>query len=105
MYDTTGLVGEGTAHLPATDDCVQQFVIDRHQLAGSNRQFVQRRANDAVSYIECGQAVLARNAVAVLRIEIVISLVSDSARIVKRFGIRVGSDYVQSVAEAPSRFH
>ena len=60
-------------------------LLHRQQLAGSDGQFVKCRANDSILDIECGTAVFAGDALAVLRIQVVVPLVTDSAGIVEGF--------------------
>ena len=88
--DLAGLVGKDSAHLPAADRRTHGFVFDRQQLAGADRKFVKGRADDAILHVERGTAVFACDALAVLRIQVVVPLVADSAGIVEGFaqGIR-----------------
>ena len=50
--DLSGLVREGSANLPTTDQSIQRPIIDRQQLVLANRQFVQSGDNHAVAHIE-----------------------------------------------------
>ena len=84
--DRTGLVDKDAAHLPPANQCIQGFVSNRQQPAGSDRQFVECRAEDPIPHVERGRAVIAGEALVVLGEQIVISLTANAAGIVEGFG-------------------
>ena len=85
--------------MPAADKHAHDF-IGVQPFPGADGQFIKRRADDAISDIERGRAVFAGNTSAVLRIQLIVALVADSAGIVQGFGPCVGGYYVETVAKA-----
>ena len=94
------LVSPDGPNLPASDDSVEGAALNVLLPSPSNGDIVQETGDKAGCRVEVGERPLAAQAIAVLREQGISAVGTNRARVINRFGPRVGHQVGQSVAVA-----